>query len=386
MRSDKSKVSQTANDLQFIKSAFERDNDLSYKVFMEMPIGICITNEKGFFTDVNNAYCDIYKYKRDELIGQEFTKVVPPSERPTLNQLHRDFLNKKFELRGRWTVQDKNGKRFDIVTNAAYLKGEVDQKPRKMTLVVRAKDIDDTLNKLRLTVEILERKISAQENARELAEHDMRNNLGAIISIASILEHSEPTEKQIKWLKMIKDIGSDTLELLEASDGYAKMEVGNYKPKVTIFNVFDIITTEMEEVKEKNASKELNIKYSLNGSNKKSNELELKLKADLFYIKRLFRNILTNAVEASPNKAAIEINAMIENNLAIEVVNQGMVPSVMQDNFFEKYTTEGKEKGTGLGTYIAKLITETHGGNISYKTSKEDGTSILINFPESMLA
>ncbi|HEA30999.1 MAG TPA: PAS domain S-box protein, partial [Leeuwenhoekiella sp.] len=107
MSTGNNKIARTSQDLQFIKSAFEKDNDLSYKVFKEMPIGICITNENGYFTDVNNAYCEIYKYKREELIGKEFITVVPEDQRSTLNQLHDEFIDKKFELRGRWTVQDK---------------------------------------------------------------------------------------------------------------------------------------------------------------------------------------------------------------------------------------------------------------------------------------
>ncbi|WP_051907959.1 PAS domain-containing sensor histidine kinase [Flavimarina sp. Hel_I_48] len=383
--SSNSKVSKTALDLQFIKSAFEKDNDLSYKVFNEMPIGICITNEQGFFTDVNQAYCDIYKYSSDELIGKEFTMVVPKAERPVLEKLHEDFLSKKFELRGKWTVQDKYGKKFDIVTNAAYMDGEVDKKPRKMTLVVRAKDIDDTLNKLRLTIEILESKITAQDNAKELAEHDMRNNLGAIVSIASILENSKPTEDQLKWLKMIKNIGNDTLELLEASNGYAKMEGGNYKPKMQNFDLFEVIKFQMQEIIENNVDKEISPQYFLDGRELEKEGQQLELNADRFYIKRLFKNLLNNAAEASPKKATVNISVNTDKSLLIEVTNQGLIPDTMRDNFFEKYTTAGKDKGTGLGTYIAKLITETHGGSISFKTNDEVGTTIYINFPKDMM-
>ncbi|HEA29299.1 MAG TPA: HAMP domain-containing histidine kinase, partial [Leeuwenhoekiella sp.] len=282
-------------------------------------------------------------------------------------------------------VQDKNGDTFEIVTNAAYLKSEVDQKPRKMTLVVRAKEIDDTLDKLRSTVAILERKITAQENARELAAHDMRNNIGAIISITSILENSKPTQKQLKWLKMIKNIGSDTLELLEASNGYAQMETGTYTPELKKFDLFHVIHKEMQEVLEKNDAKRISFQYSINGNFLNEFENKLFLHADLFYFKRLFRNILTNAVEASPQREQIFIAIHTPDHLIIEVTNKGMVPDELQDNFFEKYTTSGKEKGTGLGTYIAKLITEIHGGNISFKTSKKEGTTIKIDLPKNLL-
>jgi signal transduction histidine kinase len=38
-------------------------------------------------------------------------------------------------------------------------------------------------------------------------------------------------------------------------------------------------------------------------------------------------------------------------------------------------------KGTGLGTYSAKLIAETQNGTISMTTSAQDGTAITIRLP-----
>ncbi len=39
----------------------------------------------------------------------------------------------------------------------------------------------------------------------------------------------------------------------------------------------------------------------------------------------------------------------------------------LQGRFFEKYATAGKARGTGLGTYSARLIARAHGGDIEMK-------------------
>ncbi|PRP66440.1 ATP-binding protein [Nonlabens agnitus] len=59
----------------------------------------------------------------------------------------------------------------------------------------------------------------------------------------------------------------------------------------------------------------------------------------------------------------------------------GMIPEEIQPTFFEKYTTSGKDRGTGLGTYIAKMIAGFHGGNISFISSKEQGTTLFVVLP-----
>lgn len=41
------------------------------------PLGVCITDENGYFESVNPAYEKLYRYDKGELIGQHFTIVVP---------------------------------------------------------------------------------------------------------------------------------------------------------------------------------------------------------------------------------------------------------------------------------------------------------------------
>jgi two-component system, sensor histidine kinase and response regulator len=57
------------------------------------------------------------------------------------------------------------------------------------------------------------------------------------------------------------------------------------------------------------------------------------------------------------------------------------MPEQIRDTFFDKYATAGEPGGTGLGTYSARLIAETLGGEISLDMSDEVGTAIHIRFP-----
>lgn len=91
---------------------------------------------------------------------------------------------------------------------------------------------------------------------------------------------------------------------------------------------------------------------------------------------------MKNAVEASPQGENIAIEARLKDkSIVLCIHNEGVVPENIVDTFFDKYVTEGKSGGTGLGTYSAKLIAETMGGKISMSSSVDSGTAITIELP-----
>ncbi len=56
--------------------------------------------------------------------------------------------------------------------------------------------------------------------------------------------------------------------------------------------------------------------------------------------------------------------------------NLGAVPEPLRESFFSKYSTVGKQGGTGLGTYSAALLAKAMAGTLSMETSDAAGTSL----------
>jgi len=79
-------------------------------------------------------------------------------------------------------------------------------------------------------------------------------------------------------------------------------------------------------------------------------------------------HLLKNAREASPrNKNIITFTGHPEkNSKEISIHNYGTIPEHIRESFGEKYATSGKNKGTGLGVFRARLIIETMNGNFSW--------------------
>lgn len=376
----------TAKDrLKQIKKAFEQDNSLVKLVFERMPIGICITNAYRKFVQVNKAYCQIYEYEPKDLINQPFTMVVPEEYQEEQAQRHDDFIARKKEQQGECEVIDSNYNKFKILSNAAFIRDDETKEPLKMTFVVKLTNEEIAFNQMEETVKVLESKIAAQESAMSLTEHDIRKNLGTMVTVADILIKQNFSEQETKWLKIIKNTGYDTLDLLKATEDYIKMENGDYTLEKEPFDLLKLIRTIIKTFKDHTRSKKIKLTLRFNEQKIDSNTDGFWIEADLFYLKRMLRNLITNALEASPTGQAVYIDVFTtENPLKINIHNQGAIPKNIRESFFEKYITSGKSTGTGLGTYIAKLIAETHHANLCFKTSEEEGTTLSIALPTSL--
>lgn len=103
-------------------------------IFNSADIGICVTNERGEFMKVNQAYCDIYGYKPDELLGKSFLMVLPEDRRDEAGVLHHDYLDGKPESAGIWEVRHKEGHLFRIKVTTARLVVEDGQRFKVTTV------------------------------------------------------------------------------------------------------------------------------------------------------------------------------------------------------------------------------------------------------------
>ncbi|RJR17645.1 MAG: GAF domain-containing protein [Desulfobacteraceae bacterium] len=110
--------------------------------------------------------------------------------------------------------------------------------------------------------------------------------------------------------------------------------------------------------------------------------------------KQIVLNILSNAIDFTPQGGRIEISTESSNcegtlkgvRLAIRDNGPG-IPESMQDKIFDPYfTTKHKSdlhSGTGLGLFIAHQNVLDHGGTIEVKSGPQAGTTFSIFLPNS---
>lgn len=100
--------------------------------------------------------------------------------------------------------------------------------------------------------------------------------------------------------------------------------------------------------------------------------------SDKTLLTSIFSNLIINAIEADESDSVITITLTIKensDNFILTINNKKPVPIEIRNKFFHKYVTLGKQNGTGLGTYCAKLFSELLNANLVMQTS-ENGTTI----------
>jgi PAS domain S-box-containing protein len=118
-----------------IKKAIEENPAQVATIIETTDLGICITDNNGNYAAVNTAYCRIYEYSKEELIGRSFTLVVPEEYREQMQVLHRKFLRDKREIAREWTVITRSQKSIKISVDAAYSEKIFSATPHKITFV-----------------------------------------------------------------------------------------------------------------------------------------------------------------------------------------------------------------------------------------------------------
>jgi len=107
-------------------------------------------------------------------------------------------------------------------------------------------------------------------------------------------------------------------------------------------------------------------------------------KIDLNKIKRVFTIIIKNAVEAMPSGGNLAIMTRIEGDkILTSVRDTGIeIPETVREKIFVAFGTK-KRGGFGLGLAAAKRIVEAHGGDISFESQLEKGTTFTVAMPVS---
>jgi PAS domain S-box-containing protein len=91
-------------------------------VFNVASVGLCITDSEGKVIAANPAHSKIDGYTQEELVGELFTKVLPPELREDALKLHHEYMAGDVnDMSGEWQVLHKNGTRRDVAVSVARL-------------------------------------------------------------------------------------------------------------------------------------------------------------------------------------------------------------------------------------------------------------------------
>jgi signal transduction histidine kinase len=108
----------------------------------------------------------------------------------------------------------------------------------------------------------------------------------------------------------------------------------------------------------------------------------LYIEGDLFALNRVYRNLIMNALQATPPRGRVVIRTMRQDEQAIvEIADTGCgIPTERLETIFDDFVTT-KRRGLGLGLAISKKIVEQLGGTITASSAVGLGSTFSLRFP-----
>lgn len=210
--------------------------------------------------------------------------------------------------------------------------------------------------------------------------HELRTPLAAIIGSATGLIEGDDlfsSEDRMELLLTIRDGALRMNRLAMNLLSMAQLESGMLRLRKNWCDVEDLIGVALSQVRDFQQHRKVRVELP------QSVPMVL---GDEVLLEQMLVNVLSNAIKYSPDSSEIVLSAAADGErIALSVADQGRgLPEDEYGRIFEKfYRSESTRQvtGTGLGLAICKGIAELHGGAISAKPNKPQGTVITIELP-----
>ncbi|MEI7475504.1 MAG: ATP-binding protein [bacterium] len=98
---------------------------------------------------------------------------------------------------------------------------------------------------------------------------------------------------------------------------------------------------------------------------------------------RVIINLISNAIKHNHSETNIIVSARkAKEYIEISIKDNGKgIPDDARDKIFQRYPTQKRQIGTGLGLYLSKQIVEAHNGKIWFETKEGEGTTFCFTLP-----
>jgi two-component system phosphate regulon sensor histidine kinase PhoR len=186
------------------------------------------------------------------------------------------------------------------------------------------------------------------------------------------------------YLKRAERSINRLINIVEDLDSMARLELGEFKLKIEIFNLVKVVE-EVIEYQEMQA-RHKNIKINFDGNFSKT----VKVKADKKRIMEVLENLIGNTIKYGKEggKTTIGIKDTGE-NILVNITDNGIgIEERNLPRIFERFYREDKSRsresgGTGLGLSIVKHIIQAHNQTITVRSRVDQGTTFIFSLDKA---
>lgn len=216
-----------------------------------------------------------------------------------------------------------------------------------------------------------------REDVERIMRHDLKSPLTTVITLPQLMLMDDNIDAaQQGMLRRIEDAGYTLLAMINLSTTLLRMERGSYDLWPEDMDLAAVARKVLTGFAETAAMRGIELILLTADA-----DAVIPFRGEELLCHSMLCNLVGNALDASPKGETVQVVLKPKDKgLRIDIVNRGQVPPELEGRFFEKYATSGKSRGTGLGTYSARLIARAHGGDISME-SKSGRVTVSVWLP-----
>ncbi|QQE77242.1 ATP-binding protein [Alicyclobacillus sp. SO9] len=327
---------------------------------------VAITDVKGNITFANRKFCEISKYSKDELIGQNHRIINSGYHSEAFfREMWRTISNGKI-WRGEIRNKANDGTLYWMDTTIVPL---LNERGKPYQYISFRNDITDRKN----TEEALRRadKVSIAGQMAAGLVHEIRNPLAAVMWSLQLLRSDIP-ERQGEF--------DAILEELDRADGIVGDLLTLAKPHDVCFelvHISDILKPLVNMVRNEARRQQIDLQLLI------AEDVPV-TQCDRNQIKQVVLNLIKNAIESMVQKAGtitIRASRSTLDGVDIEIADEGCgIPEEVIAKFGEPFVST-KKFGTGLGMMTCLQIVQSHQGSIDVKSELNVGTTMTVRLP-----
>lgn len=352
-------------------------------MFDSAAVGIALEDFEGRFLRVNQKYCDIVGYTREELLGRSFVDITSPEELPVgldrFKRLARGEVQ-NYALEKRYVRKDGSL----IWTNLAVsLQRDPSGLPAYAIAVLQ--DISD---RKRLEAALRRAKEAAEAANRSKDEflanvsHEIRTPFGAILGMTELVLDTALSDDQRQCLEVAKSAADGLLGIVNDLLDFEKIEAGKLELEAGAFSLREAVGHTVDTLARSVRDKGLELTWHV------APEVPDALEGDSGRLRQVLLNLIGNAIKFTERGAVTvsveEIGTRGTRDTAylrFSVRDTGIgIPRDQQSRVFRAFeqadpSITRKFGGTGLGLSIAAQLVALVGGNLTVDSEPGRGST-----------
>lgn len=359
-----------------------QDSEEKYrKIVEEAGDFVYASDDKGYFTYANPICKKLTGYTENEFVGKLFLDVIHPEWKDRVAKFYKEqFKNKTKETMFSFPIVTKSGEKKwveQIVTEQVEGDRVIGHKAIVRDITQR-KTIEEEIKK---KSEELARSNKELEQYAYVASHDLQEPLRTISNFVGLFngKYKGKLDKDAEqYLKFIVNATSKMQILIKDLLDFSRIGINNVFKKVDCNVLLTEVVTEMNAtIKESKTKINSMVLPVVSG-----NEMELK---------RLFQNLISNAIKFQKKGGVPEINISVEEKDSQYVFGFKDNGIGIEDQFigklfviFQRLNDHEEYHGTGIGLATCKKIVNLHDGKIWVESKFGEGSIFYFSLPKKI--